>query len=411
MTGSEMIRRRPVVLYVDDEASNRVVFEHSFGNEFVIHLAQDAEQALSILETQPIEVIVTDQRMPKRSGMDLLQTVKTTYPNVVRIVVTAYADLDPILRAVNEGLVARYLMKPWNYEDLRTALHWAAEVFRSGEADGVVQTRILHTERMATLGTLAAALVHDLRQPLSYMRYNGERLQQLRAAVAGIKRLLETSGASLDEAESKAVRALASEFDELVTDINAGTRLISDLLKELASWIAPVRSEVPYVADAVPVIHFALSLCRTLTQQARVRVSYEGPQRLDGLSIEVSELTQVLVNLVSNAAQAIETTGRPGTILIRAELREEELVLQVVDDGPGMPPEDLKKLGTLFFSTRAGGTGLGLNQCFRLVSRAGGDLRVTSEVGKGTTATLNLRRSPATGTPQPTKMSEPTTKA
>lgn len=410
MTGAGIPRRRPVVLYVDDEASNRIVFEHSFNDEFQIHLAQDADQALSILEHQPIEVVVTDQRMPKKSGMDLLHTVKETYPSVVRIVVTAYADLDPILRAVNEGLVARYLMKPWRHEELRGALHWAAEVFRSGAEDGVVQTRILHTERMATLGTLAASLVHDLRQPLSYMRYNGERLSQLRPAVAGIRQLLTQSGTSLSEAESKAVAALAAEYEELVTDINAGTALISELLKELASWIAPVRSEAPYVADGVPVINFALSLCRRLTQQAKTRVSYEGPPRLEGLAIEAAELTQILVNLVSNAAQAIEASGRPGNVLIKAEQRELELVLQVIDDGPGMPPEVLKKVGMLFFSTRAGGTGLGLNQCLRLVSRAGGDVRVESEVGRGTTVTLNLRRTSTSGGSLPTDSSETPTK-
>ncbi len=213
-------RRRPLVLYVDDEVSNRVVFEHSFSNEFEILLAQDADEATSILESKPVEVLVTDQRMPGRSGMDLLESVKASHPNIVRMVVTAYADLDPILRAVNEGLVARYLMKPWDYRELRGALHWGAEVFRSGEANGVLQARILHTERMATLGTLAASLVHDLRQPLSYMRYNGERLQQLKSALGSVRRLLEASPGVLSELEQKPVQDLVAEYGELVDDIN-----------------------------------------------------------------------------------------------------------------------------------------------------------------------------------------------
>lgn len=385
-------RRRPLVLYVDDEVSNRVVFEHSFSNEFEILLAQDADEATSILESKPVEVLVTDQRMPGRSGMDLLESVKASHPNIVRMVVTAYADLDPILRAVNEGLVARYLMKPWDYRELRGALHWGAEVFRSGEANGVLQARILHTERMATLGTLAASLVHDLRQPLSYMRYNGERLQQLKSALGSVRRLLEASPGVLSELEQKPVQDLVAEYGELVDDINAGTVLISDLLKDLASWIAPARTDAQYIADAVPVIHFATSLCRRLTQQARARVTYEGPEHLEGLAMESAEFTQVMVNLISNAAQAIQSTNRPGEITIRAELRAREIVLSVADDGPGMAPEVQAKVGTLFFTTRSGGTGLGLNQCFRIASRAGGDVKVESTPGAGTVVTLELRR-------------------
>lgn len=391
MSRPDPAKRKPIVLYVDDESSNRIVFQHSFEEEFQILLAEGADEATMLVSQHPVEIVVTDQRMPGKSGMDLLETIKSSHPRIIRMVVTAYTDLEPILRAVNEGLVARYLMKPWDYAELRGALHWGAEVFHASEEDAVLAARVLKTERMATLGTLAASLVHDLRQPLSYMRYNVERLVQLRPAVAGMKRLLEAAPDALSKEEKKAVGALSTEFDDLAADINSGTVLISDLLRDLASWISPARVEGARVQEAVHVIRFAASLCRTVTQRARVGVTYEGPERIENVSIEASELTQILVNLITNGAQAIESADRPGgTIMIRAKVEGRQVSISVSDDGPGMPPETVEKLGTLFFSTRAGGTGLGINQCFRLVSRAGGDVRIESTEGEGTTIHLHL---------------------
>ena len=391
MTTSQATKPKALVLYVDDESSNRLVFKHSFEPEFEVILAENAEQATAVLAEHPIAIVVTDQRMPGKSGMDLLETIKSSHPRVIRMVVTAYSDLDPILRAVNEGLVARYLMKPWDYAELRGALHWGAEIFRTSEEDEVLAARVLKTERMATLGTLAASLVHDLRQPLSYMRYNVDRLIQLKAASPAILRLLDAAPNALSAAERKAVESLTTELDELAADINSGTVHISDLLRDLASWISPARMEGARIPEAVQVIRFAASLCRTVTQRARVGVTYQGPERLENLALEASELTQILVNLITNATQAIEGASQVGgAVVIRAKVDGRQVTLTVQDNGPGMSAETLEKLGSLFFSTRPGGTGLGLNQCFRLVSRAGGDIRIESKEGEGTSVHLHL---------------------
>src|ERR1044071_3425543 len=106
-------RTGPLVLYVDDERGNRVVFEQSLSAEFNVITAQHAAEALELLEAHDVAVIVSDMRMPLMSGDDLLRIVKERYPQVIRMVVTAYADVEPILRAINEGLVARYIVKPW----------------------------------------------------------------------------------------------------------------------------------------------------------------------------------------------------------------------------------------------------------------------------------------------------------
>src|SRR4051794_28411783 len=113
MTASAPPRSGPLVLYVDDERGNRIVFEQSLNAEFNLITVPHAAEALELLEQHDVAVLVSDVRMPSMTGDELLRIVKDRYPNVIRMVVTAYADVDPILRAINEGLVARYIIKPW----------------------------------------------------------------------------------------------------------------------------------------------------------------------------------------------------------------------------------------------------------------------------------------------------------
>src|SRR5262245_57391481 len=92
----------PVILYVDDELGNRVVFEHNLRSEFTIKTASDGATAVRILESQPIAVLVTDIRMPGMDGLELLRIAKERSPSTIRMVITAFSDVDPILHAINQ---------------------------------------------------------------------------------------------------------------------------------------------------------------------------------------------------------------------------------------------------------------------------------------------------------------------
>ena len=107
--------------------------------------------------------------------------------------------------------------------------------------------------------------------------------------------------------------------------------------------------------------------------------------------MSATELTQVLINVIANGAQAVAARGVPnGKISINAKPEEGMLELQVRDDGIGMPQDVLSRAGTPFFTTRTEGTGLGLAQCQRLIGTAGGRFKIESEPGKGTTVTIIL---------------------
>jgi CheY-like chemotaxis protein len=118
-----------MILYVDDEEQALKYFDKVFGKHFHTVTAKSTDEAIALLKTKAdqIGVLMTDQRMPKRLGLDLLMHVRDQYPHIVRILTTAYAELDNAIDAVNKGEIYRYITKPWNIPDLKATLQQALD--------------------------------------------------------------------------------------------------------------------------------------------------------------------------------------------------------------------------------------------------------------------------------------------
>ena len=124
----EIDAHRYSILFVDDEEMARHYFERICDSEFAVIIAEDANSTLEILEKNhdKIAVLITDQRMPGMPGSELLQIVKKRFPNVVRMLTTAYMDVDETINLVIQWEI---LNKPWNAEKLKTALSGAMKLF------------------------------------------------------------------------------------------------------------------------------------------------------------------------------------------------------------------------------------------------------------------------------------------
>ncbi len=119
------------ILYVDDEKINLDNFRLSFADEFTIFTAADGADALDILKKHgEMAVVVTDQRMPLMTGVELLRQVAGVSPHTVRMILTAYTDPEDIIAAINLGQINRYIIKPWNTAELRLCLKNGAELYR-----------------------------------------------------------------------------------------------------------------------------------------------------------------------------------------------------------------------------------------------------------------------------------------
>ncbi len=144
----------PAVLIVDDEPNTLTLLRQLFGGEIPVLTASSGPEALSVLDSAHVGVIVADQRMPEMSGTELLGQVMSAHPDIVRIILTAYADIDTLLEAINTGKVFQYVAKPWDNRDLAMTVRSAMETYklRRRNADLIEQnTALIEELRQANL--------------------------------------------------------------------------------------------------------------------------------------------------------------------------------------------------------------------------------------------------------------------
>jgi len=120
---------KPTVLYVDDEESNLRIFKTAFKRHYEVFTAVSGEEGLEILKENDIHIIITDQKMPKMTGIEFLEKVLPLYPDPIRMILTGFSDVEAIIRAINSGRVYRYITKPWNKDELKITIDKAVETY------------------------------------------------------------------------------------------------------------------------------------------------------------------------------------------------------------------------------------------------------------------------------------------
>ena len=123
------IKDKIVILYVDDEIHNLISFKATFRTKFKIFICPSAADALEILKSNQIHVLITDQRMPEITGTELLEQVVQIDDSPIRILLTGYTDMDTVVEAVNKGKIYHYHSKPWNEDELEHTIRKAYEVY------------------------------------------------------------------------------------------------------------------------------------------------------------------------------------------------------------------------------------------------------------------------------------------
>ena len=228
----------------------------------------------------------------------------------------------------------------------------------------LVQSEVLleKQEKLATLGTLAAGIAHEIRNPLTSVK---ARLYILSKRVAA------------DASSSADTRIISSEIGRL-------ERIVQDVLQ----FARPSEPELKVVRADGP-LHEVISLMGSTLDHGRVNVSLEDGPELH-VAIDTALIKQVLINLVRNGAEAIEGQGsitlrvRAGRATLHGQTHD-VAILEVADTGGGISPEVEKRLFDPFFTTKEAGTGLGLSIGGRIVEKHGGALQYRTQPGHGTT--------------------------
>lgn len=128
----------PPILYVDDEEDNLIVFNSAFRRDYEIHLAKSGREGLEIMKNHPIQLIITDQRMPEMTGIQFLEKIIPDYPDCIRMILTGFSDIEAIIQAINTGRVYRYITKPWSREELKINIDRALEAYHLKEQNKIL---------------------------------------------------------------------------------------------------------------------------------------------------------------------------------------------------------------------------------------------------------------------------------
>lgn len=358
--------QRARILVVDDDESVLAALADELAPSFDVTCAGGGEQALGLLQRERFDLLLSDVRMPGMDGVSLLRRAKEVDPSMMQVLLTAYADEDASAAAREPG-GAYKLQKPWRDEleiVLRRALEHRERLRRMSEM-------VSHMDRLARLGRVMAETAHEMSSPLSYVRAN-----------------IQTLGRSLGAGVPDAADAAAT-----LDDVREGVDRLFDLVKRLRGYAAPARA-TPMPFDLRAAAEQAVRITEPQFR-ARVDVKTVAPPEAVTLVGHAHEIEQVIVNLLVNAAEAMDWQGT-----MRVEVSADETTgrVAVADEGPGIPPELMDRIFEPFFSTKpraerqGGGLGLGLAVSLDIARRYGGRLTVRSEVGRGATFTLELPR-------------------
>ncbi len=228
----------------------------------------------------------------------------------------------------------------------------------------VLERQLMHAEKLASVGILAAGVAHEIGNPLS--------------AVSGYAQLLEKDDISPEERREFA-GAIASQAERI-------NKIIRDLLEY--SRPSPYQGQATRANQAIEAV-LGMFFTQKRLRSYNLSINRDLARGLPPVLIDRDQLQQVVLNMVMNAAQAME---QGGALTITTAARDGFLRIDFADTGPGIPPENLGRIFDPFFTTKpvGQGTGLGLSICDRIISQAGGRIEVASRPGKGTAFTVVL---------------------
>jgi response regulator RpfG family c-di-GMP phosphodiesterase len=245
------------MLIVDDELANLRLLARLFSREFECLTASSGADAIRLLEQHDVAILITDQRMPQMTGIDLLRHTARLRPHMVRILLTGYTDVEVLVEAINSGLVYMYVTKPWNNDDLRLKINRACEHYESNKKSSALT---LANERLlARLGEIKTSVVVALSDMLKARdEYAYDHAVRVRNYSTGIARRIGLSEIEIESLESAAMLHDLAEGDSFQGSTRARAFVPARVNFSLAhlECEAKLLAGIPELAMVADVIKF-----------------------------------------------------------------------------------------------------------------------------------------------------------
>ncbi|MGM0654828.1 MAG: response regulator [Thermodesulfobacteriota bacterium] len=368
------------VLLVDDEDNYRnAIARRLERRNLVVSQAPDGTACLEYLGENEVDVVVLDMKMPGMSGMETFKDISKYYPGLKVIFLTGNAALSEGVEGIKAGAFD-YLSKPVEIDHLAGKIRQAWELKRleeGRERDKIfrrrLEKRMIHTQRLASLGTMSTGIAHEINNPLAIIKES-----------TGFLRMVIESADQIPEKEM-----LFKGLEKIENSVDRARRITHQLL----GYVRKHGHELTSV-DIRRLTEDTVALIKQKTQAKKVSVQWESePEREMLMHTDPFQVRQVLINLLENAVDAVDTNGQIRLALYR---KEQSVCLEVRDNGSGIAPENMKQIFDPFFTTKPNvaenesGTGLGLFVVHKIMTGLSGSIHVESEPGQGTTFKICL---------------------
>ena len=375
------------ILYVDDVEESLVSFTRAFGDDFRIFTATNAQDGFKLLEqhADDIGILMTDQRMPGEKGVWLLERARALRPQILRILVTAYTDMDAAIAAVNSGAIYKYLTKPWKPVELELTLKQGLEFFTvAKERDQLLHEKMsvlrnmMIADRVVSLGLLAAGLSHHIRN-----------------SMVAVKTFLELAPLKMAEEKGGDQNLRDPDFwREYHQNVQGQIEKINHLLGDLRT--ASENQTNPPFADEIQ-LHAAVAECLNRLREPltarRLEVTNDISAALPPLRVDRPKFERLIELLLKDELAMLPAGSR---ITFTAELQGAEMVIQLTDNGPALPQEALRVVLDPFAVTSGKPSEYGINlmACFFIVHHHGGKIEAQNLPGAGNRFLIRLPLQP-----------------
>ena len=379
------------ILIIDDEKPVLEMLELSLASEgYEVLTAESGREGLKIFAHEAPEIVITDIKMPGMDGIEVLKRINASDIEAEVIVITGHGDMDSAIQALQNG-ASDFITKPVRDEVLMVSLERAKKKlamarqlrdYTENLEDKVeackieleeAQEEIIRNERLATIGETVAGLAHYIKNILT-----------------GLRGGMYMVNVGLEKDKPKMLR---EGWRVVSRNIERVSRLVMDLLT-----YSKDRRPEPTECDPKEIVSVVLNLLTDYAADHDVELQTDLDPAIEKAYLDTSGMHRVLLNLVSNAIDACifdPDTSKEWQVMVRTRIEEngeKRLVFEVSDNGVGMTREVQQKLFSRFFSTKEGrGTGLGLLITQKIVEEHGGEIKVSSTSGKGTTFSVQLK--------------------
>ena len=402
------------ILVVDDNQVNLMIAKELLEehvNTDGILLCNIPETVMNVLATEDVGVVLLDIIMPKLDGISLLKQIRTKaeYKDMQIVMYTGVSDKGSFRQCFENG-ANDYINKPIEPTEFVVRMRAAIKARLNLLELRKTQAYLVQSEKLASIGALAAGFAHEINNPIGFVSSNLEMLakylEKVRAVIEKYRELgriihdLDTSREELSLVQQQISKfekeifldRILKDFAPIIDESREGVDRVAILVKILRNFAGTDKEETVTQVDMNQVAEEALLFMKREVKD--VAVIKKNLRQVVAVKCDQEQIVTVLINILNNADQAIKGQSRkkPGTIRIDTYMEEEYTVCRIYDDGPGIKPEHLQRIFDPFFTTKevGSGMGLGLSISFAIVKKYSGELLVESEPGVGTTFFVKL---------------------